>query len=415
LANESVLFEQAYTVAPLTLPAHASMLTGLYPLRHGVRDNVWWPLSPAADLLAERARAQGFQTAAFISSLALDKSFGLDRGFEIYDQPPRQAHQSHSHFAERPAPAVVRAAQESLGARDRSRPFFLWVHFFDPHAPYEAPEGYGGTASHPYLREVAFMDAALGALVEGLRADGILDESLLVVAGDHGEALGEHGELTHGAFCYASVLRVPLIVRLPGGRRAGERSRALASVVDVFPTSSPLSSSVARGISTAATSCSWERARAAACTSSPTRDGFPMATVSSLAGSRTAASTFTARRRSCTASTLIREQRNEFVTSAPQVERARAEIAELGGLPRLPDTRGREPDAGLTKALSALGYSSAGAARADLPEPLESSDRPARGTRRPRCASSSAPSAWRNPGTSHMPRRSCARSSARTL
>ena len=378
LAAESVLFEEARTVAPRTLPAHASMMTGLYPLRHGVRDNSWWPLSPAADLLAERVRAKSFQTAAFVSSLALDRSFGLDRGFEVYDQPPRPAGQANTHFAERTAPAAVRAAQEWLAGRDRTRPFFLWVHFFDPHAPYSAPEGYGAGAPHPYLREVAFMDAAVGNLIDGLRSEGLLEESLLVVAGDHGESLGEHGEESHGALCYGGVLRVPLLVRLPGGRRGGERSSALASVVDVFPT---LSRALDLGRSSGLDgrdllSLDDDSDRGVYFESYA---GWLSYGYSPLAGWIEGEHKYL----HSTAPELYRldadprEQHNTFEEQALPVQRARAAIDSLVRLPRLADEREGEPVAGLSKALSALGYSSAGAARAALPEPLEATDRPA--------------------------------------
>jgi choline-sulfatase len=378
LAGESVLFEGARTVAPLTLPAHASMMSGLYPLRHGVRDNNWRPLSPAADLLAERARAKGFQTAAFVSSLALDRSFGLDRGFEVYDQPARPPSQADSHFAERTAPEVVRAAQGWLAGRDPGRPFFLWVHFFDPHAPYGAPEGYGSAASHPYLREVAFMDAAVGTLLDGLRADGLLDESLIVVAGDHGESLGEHGEPTHGAFCYDGVLRVPLLVHLPGGRRGGERSPALASVVDVFPTlAGALDLGTCAGLDgrdLLRLGASRDRGVYFECYAGWLSYGY-----SPLAGWIEGAHKYL----HSTKPELYRldldprEQRNVLAAETPPVGRARGAIAVLGRLPRLPAVRDGEPVAELSKALSALGYGSAGAARAELPEPLEATGRPA--------------------------------------
>jgi choline-sulfatase len=378
LAGESVLFEEARTVAPLTLPAHASMMTGLYPLRHGVRDNIWWPLTPAADVLAERARAKGFQTAAFVSSLALDKGFGLDRGFEVYDQPARPPNQADSHFAERTAPAVVRAAQDWLARRDPGRPFFLWVHFFDPHAPYGAPEGYGPAASHPYRREVAFMDAAVGNLLDGLRAEGLLDQSLLVVAGDHGESLGEHGEPTHGAFCYEGALRVPLLVRLPGGRRGGERSPALASVVDVFPTlAGALDLGRCAGLDgrdLLRLGASRDRGVYFECYAGWLSYGY-----SPLAGWIEGGQKYL----HSTEPELYRldldprEQRNVFTAEVPPVGRARDAIAELARLPRLPAARDGEPVAELSKALSALGYGSAGAARAELPEPLEATGRPA--------------------------------------
>lgn len=234
LASQGVLFTNARTSAPLTLPAHASMLTGLYPPRHTVRDNGLAPLPQSALTLAELARANGVQTFAVVASSVLDPAFGLDQGFDVYDAPPRNA--GHAE-PERRAPEVLRAALARLARRDKSRPFFLWVHFYDPHVPYAPPRAFleqaGGDA---YLGEVASADAALGELLAHLERDGALDSTTLVVVADHGESLGEHGEPTHGALCYDSTAHVPLLVRWPGARGAGRRVDSIVSVVDVFAT-----------------------------------------------------------------------------------------------------------------------------------------------------------------------------------
>jgi arylsulfatase A-like enzyme len=237
LAREGVLYERAFTNAPITLTAHASLLTGLAPPRHGLRDNGLAALDPAADTLAEAARAAGVQTAAFVGAVVLDRALGLDQGFVVYDGPP--ARRSHSgHPTERPAVDVIDAALAWLDGRERARPFFLWVHLYDAHHPYTPrralPEG--SSELERYLAEVSEMDAELGRLLARLRAEELLERTLVCVTADHGEAFGEHEELTHGAFCWNTTLRVPLVIRHPGRERAGERTQQLVSLVDLAPT-----------------------------------------------------------------------------------------------------------------------------------------------------------------------------------
>ncbi len=239
LAAEGVLYERAHTIVPLTLPAHASMLTGLWPFRHGLRDNGPAALSDSARSVAEAARESGLRTAAFVSSVVLDDSFGLDQGFERYDVPARRAatDPERRHAAERPARATVDAALEWLASLASGERFFLWVHLYDPHFPYTPPADLAPVyADNPYLGEVAGMDRELGRLLDALRERGALEHVLVLAVADHGEALGDHGEPTHGATCYEATLRVPLIARFPGGARAGEKSRELVSVADVAPT-----------------------------------------------------------------------------------------------------------------------------------------------------------------------------------
>jgi arylsulfatase A-like enzyme len=238
LAAEGVVFEQAYTVAPLTLPAHASMLTGLYPPRHGVRDNGLAALPQAAETAAERARAAGVQTAAFLGSVVLDQGFGLEQGFETYQAPARSFYNGPTMgFAERGALDVARLASEWLQGRDRKRPFFLWAHLWDAHAPYRPAPGMKKRAGgDDYLGEVVTCDDAVGRLVAALKAEKLLDSTTILVVADHGEAFGEHGEISHGPFVWQATLRVPLILRLAGERRSGTRVGSVASAVDVCPT-----------------------------------------------------------------------------------------------------------------------------------------------------------------------------------
>ncbi len=237
LARRGVLFENAHTVAPLTLPAHASMLTGLYPPVHGIRNNGARALPCSARTLAEAAQEAGFQTAAFLAAVVLDRAFGLDQGFETYSAPVNPALQVRYEFACRPARAVIDEALAWLGARDRARPFFLWIHLFDPHQPYDPPpEFLALSGGNDYLGEIAAMDREIGRLLDQLEAEGLLKSTALLVVADHGEALGEHGEPSHGLLCYEPTLRVPCLLVRPDGARAGERSRAPVSVADVAPT-----------------------------------------------------------------------------------------------------------------------------------------------------------------------------------
>ena len=238
VAEESVVYDAAHTVTPITLPAHASMLTGLYPPRHGIRDNGFQPLPPSADTVAEAAQAAGHQTAAFVASAVLDRAFGLDQGFDVFRTPERAATEASVHFAEREAPEVVEDAVTWFRDRDRTRPFFLWVHVFDPHVPYEPPAELHQTATeHPeYYGEVAYLDRELAPLLDALREEGTLELATVVVIADHGESLKEHREETHSFFCYDVTMKVPFLIRYPDGYRAGERSNEIVSVVDVDPT-----------------------------------------------------------------------------------------------------------------------------------------------------------------------------------
>jgi choline-sulfatase len=239
LAADGIAFDAAHSVMALTLPAHASMLTGLAPLRHGLRDNGVAALPAEALSVAERARAAGLETAAFVSSVVLDDDFGLQQGFELYSAPERRGAAERSHGAERSGTSTIDAALAWLEARDDARPFFLWVHLYDPHHPYQPPAPFAGRFSTPYLGEVAAMDHELGRLLAALRERGLYEETFVLALADHGEAFGEHGEVTHGTFVYETTLRIPLIARWPASARprgGGTRSQELVSAIDVAPT-----------------------------------------------------------------------------------------------------------------------------------------------------------------------------------
>ena len=239
LARGGVLFENAATVAPLTAPAHASILTGLYPPRHGLRANGPYRLDAGHETLAETLGRAGYDTAAFVSSFVLDRRFGFDQGFGTYDdRVAPKASLAMESIMERDARSVTDAAMSWLGARPAARRWFAWVHYFDPHVPYAAPAEFASRfPDSPYDAEVAYVDAELGRLIEALDEAGRSERTLIVVVADHGEALGQHGEPSHGYFVYDEVVRVPLIL---SARSLFPRPRVVAdvpvSVVDVAPT-----------------------------------------------------------------------------------------------------------------------------------------------------------------------------------
>ena len=238
LADEGVVFEHAYSPVPLTQAAHASLFTGNYPAHHGVRDNVGYTLADRAVTLAECFRDAGYQTGAVVAASVLAKRSGLDQGFESYDDAFSAAQLGTGRpVVERSGEEVRDRALAWLDGRDRSRPFALFVHFYDPHAPYAAPGELGQRfAADPYSGEVAHADRCVAALIERLEREGLLDSTAVVFLSDHGESLGEHGEKTHGLFLYESALHVPLVIRLPGGAKSRGRQTALVSLVDVMPT-----------------------------------------------------------------------------------------------------------------------------------------------------------------------------------
>lgn len=240
LAARGLRFAQATTVAPLTLPAHASLFTGTFPTYHGVRDNGQFYLADEHATLAETLKARGYRTGGFVGAFVLDRRWGIGQGFDTYfDDFDLSQYEMAAGIdaAQRPANEVVDRALEWL-RQPASVPFFAFVHLYDPHAPYAAPEPYASrfprTRDGAYDAEVAFTDAQVGRLLDGLRQAGTLDRTIVVVQGDHGESLGEHEEQQHGFFVYDAVTQVPLIVAGPG-IPAGVVSDQVR-IVDVMPT-----------------------------------------------------------------------------------------------------------------------------------------------------------------------------------
>lgn len=381
-AARALTFDVARSVAPLTVPAHASMLTGLVPPRHGVRDNGVSRLPSSAETLAERARASGLETAAFVSALVLDHGFGLDQGFDTYAQPARPASAASNHYVSRRAEDTLAQTIAWLDARDRTRHFFLWVHLFDPHVPYAPPpEALELAGGDPYRGEVAYVDRELGRLFTRLEELDLFDSSLVVVVGDHGESLGEHGEATHSAFCYDATLRVPLLVRFPDGRGAGERSSSVVSVVDVFPTAL-----AALGLDAGGAHDGFDLARAVPAERAVYCESYagwydygwsPLAGVADANGKYLASSApefFDLR-------VDPRELRDRAAERRADVAAARARLAEFLARPALaPEPLGASVERSAW--LRELGYGPSVDAASAPPSPLAPSDRPSPASRR---------------------------------
>lgn len=238
LAAEGVLFEHAVSPAPLTLPAHSTMFTGKSPPAHGVRDNGGFYLDDKEVTLAERLKAHAFQTGGFVGAYVLDSQWGVAQGFDTYvDDFDLSKKESLSLGSiDRPANEVADHALEWLDTVRESR-FFGWVHFYDAHSPYEPPEPFATRyANRPYVGEISFVDSQVGRLLTFLDDHDLTRKTIVIVIGDHGESLGEHGEGTHGFFVYESVLHVPLLIRAPYDTMHGRRVTEIARGVDVTPT-----------------------------------------------------------------------------------------------------------------------------------------------------------------------------------
>ena len=238
LAATGVRFEHAYAQAPITLPSHAVILTGTYPMFNRVRDFTSAGLPDDIPTLAEILHRHGYATAAFVSSFALSSMWGLNRGFELYDDDLGVSTRGRKDLmlVERRGDRTVDRLLDWLGSPART-PFFVWLHLYDPHSPYRPPEPYRRQyASHPYDGEIAFDDAQLGRVFARLRALNLYDNTLIVVLSDHGESLGEHGEGEHGFFIYNATLRIPLITKFPQAGPAGRVIAQPVATVDLAPT-----------------------------------------------------------------------------------------------------------------------------------------------------------------------------------
>jgi arylsulfatase A-like enzyme/Tfp pilus assembly protein PilF len=236
LAREGVRFADATTQAPLTGPAHAAILTGLYPARYGVRDNATTPIPPGVTTMAEMFKSAGYRTGGFVGAFLLSAPYGFGQGFDAFDASFAGYTDGAKLQVQRRGQAVTDAVTKWLAAQS-TQPFFVWAHLYDAHAPYDAPAPYDTRfKAAPYDGEIAYVDACIGRLIDALEKSGRLDRTVVAVIADHGESLGEHGEQEHGVFLYEPVLRVPWIMRLPNHAHAGTVVTEQVRAIDVLPT-----------------------------------------------------------------------------------------------------------------------------------------------------------------------------------
>ena len=241
LASQGVRAEHAIAATPITLPSHATIFTGLYPPAHGVRDNGMYKLPEDVETLAERLKAEGYRTQAFVSAWVLHHRFNLDQGFDGYDdvlatEGDPGMFRVPERSGQRTMDAVLSWLDTAFAPDKKGEPLLLWVHLFDPHQPYAPPEEDAKASPTLYDGEIASADRQIGRFVDKLRTKGALDDSILVFTSDHGESLGEHGEATHAVFIYEATVRVPLIIRYPRKLPAGTTYSASVRSVDLVPT-----------------------------------------------------------------------------------------------------------------------------------------------------------------------------------
>ncbi len=234
LARESVRFNDVACQVPLTTPSHASILTGLLPQHHGLRNNESYRLADGVPTLAESLRSEGYRTGAFIAAFPLHSRYGFSRGFDVYDEDFLERRGVEERRAEEVLEPALRFMRE---CRRSGKRFFTFVHLFDAHSPYEPPDPFRERyRDDPYGGEIAYLDESLGRLFAELRREGLWEETVVSVVSDHGEALGAHGENTHGALIYQSTVQVAWLLRMPGGRRKGRTISSPVRTIDVAPT-----------------------------------------------------------------------------------------------------------------------------------------------------------------------------------
>ncbi len=236
LSDESFVFEDAISHVPLTLPSHTSMLTGLLPISHGIRDNAGFFLDQGITTLPEILKSNGYATSAFVSAFVLDSRWQLNQGFDFYydNFNLEEFKQLNPQDAQRPAEETEIEAEHWLESH-KNKPFFSWVHFYDPHDPYDPPEPFRANyQENPYDGEIAYMDVYIDKLMNKLESLGLKEKTIVVVTGDHGEGLGEHEELTHAMFVYQSTQHVPLLLHVPGAKSG--RIKGIARHIDLLPT-----------------------------------------------------------------------------------------------------------------------------------------------------------------------------------
>jgi arylsulfatase A-like enzyme/Tfp pilus assembly protein PilF len=241
IAEEGILFQYNIVATPLTLPSHSSIMTGTYPMYHGVRDNGGFYLDESHTTFAEALKGEGYATAAFVAAFVLDSRWGLDQGFDYYyDNFDLTKYKTVSlDSVQRRGDEVLTEVYRWLGENGQQK-FFAWIHLYDPHTPYDPPEPYksqyGGKRYRLYDGEIAYVDQLMGEFRAYMEENGLWEKTLIILTADHGESLGEHEESAHGFFLYDSDVRVPLIVRFPGGKLAGKNITSQVRSIDIMPT-----------------------------------------------------------------------------------------------------------------------------------------------------------------------------------
>ncbi|HTQ80365.1 MAG TPA: sulfatase, partial [Thermoanaerobaculia bacterium] len=237
LRKDALLCERAYSHYPMTLPSHASILSGLLPTQHGVRDNVGYPLDGERHpTLAHLLKAAGYETGGAVSTYVLRRATGIASGFDFYDDTIEMQGGERLDDLQRPGAETVKRGLNWLRGRT-AKPFFFFLHLYEPHAPYTPPEPFRSRyKASPYDGEIATADAVVGDFLSELKRLGIYDRAAIVLLSDHGEGLSDHGERQHGIFLYRETLQVPLLLKLPGSAQAGGRITVPAELIDVAPT-----------------------------------------------------------------------------------------------------------------------------------------------------------------------------------
>jgi arylsulfatase A-like enzyme/Flp pilus assembly protein TadD len=236
LRQDSILFENAYSQVPLTLPSHTAIMTGLLPPQNGVRDNLGYALGPGPATLAGALKEKGYATGGAVSSIVLSHATGVARGFDFYEDNIEPSKMSQSISRVQRSGNDTQALLAEWIAGHSGKPFFAFLHLFEPHSPYEPPEPYLSRYKLRYDGEIARADEIVGSFVKFLKQSDVYDRALIVFLSDHGEGLADHGEDEHGVLIYRESIHVPLMVKLPGSARRGESVRAAVGLIDVFPT-----------------------------------------------------------------------------------------------------------------------------------------------------------------------------------
>ena len=235
LRCDSILFKNAYSSVPLTLPSHVTMLTGLLPPGHHVRNNIGYRLDPAIPTIPSALKAIGYETGAAVSAFVLRGNSGLAKSFDFYDDGVVSKPDVPIGALQRAGAETEAIAKQWVRAR-KERPFFFFLHLFEPHAPYEPPEPFRSQFASPYDGEIATADHIVGDFLDQLRRDGTYDRAVIILMSDHGEGLYQHGEPEHGIFLYRECIQVPLLMKLPRGERAGTAVDRVVGLIDIFPT-----------------------------------------------------------------------------------------------------------------------------------------------------------------------------------